>query len=80
MDSNFIFNIVARPGVFLTYLFNFIIIVFLIYIIIRSLLEIRQIKILQEKIKTPVDSTMNLLNIIYLIIQLIIFVIILIIM
>lgn len=80
MKSNFFIDILTKPDLFGTYIFNTIVIIFFVYIIFKSLLEIRQIRILQQKIKTPVDQTLNLFNLFYVLILLIIFVIILIIM
>lgn len=80
MDSNFFIDILTKPDLLGTYIFNIVVIIFFLYIIFKSLLEIRQIRILQQKIKTPVDQTLNLFNLFYVLILLIIFVIILIIM
>lgn len=80
MNSNFFIDILTKPDLLGTYIFNTTVIIFFLYIIFKSLLEIRQIRILQQKIKTPVDQTLNLFNLFYVLILLIIFVIILIIM
>lgn len=73
-------TLITQPGQVLNYIVIALVIIFFTYTLGRSLLEVRQIKILQQKVKTNIDSTLNILNIVYILIQLAIFVIIFLIM
>lgn len=53
------------------------IILFFLYIIIYSVLQVRQLIILQDKVRTSVDFANRIVGIIYILIQVLIFVLVL---
>lgn len=59
------------PGVVWTILFTII----FLYIIIYSFFQVRQLRVLQDRVRTAGDSTMTLLSYLYLLIQVLIFVV-----
>ncbi|BDQ05064.1 MAG: hypothetical protein KatS3mg084_0582 [Candidatus Dojkabacteria bacterium] len=58
-------------------LFSAVVIFFFIYSVILSLLQVRQINILQRKVNTPFDNGIKILTYIYLFVQILLFVIVL---
>jgi small-conductance mechanosensitive channel len=59
------------PPIVFTILFS----VFFIYIILYSVLQVRQIGILQEKVHTNADTVMKVLSYVFLLIQIVLFVV-----
>lgn len=58
-------------------LLSSIVVVFFLYIIVLSFLQANQIRILQEKVKTPADNAVRVIVYLYLLAQFILFVIVL---
>ena len=53
------------------------VIIFFLYIIIYSILQVRQIIILQDKVRTSADFANRIIGVVYILIQLLIFVVVL---
>ncbi len=70
-------ELLANPDSLGGLLFTSAVVCFFIYILILSVLQLRQISILQKKVSTPADSVVKVATYIYLFVQILLFVIVL---
>lgn len=70
-------ELLANPDSLGGLLFTSAVVCFFIYILILSVLQLRQISILQKKVSTPADSVVKVATYIYLLVQILLFVIVL---
>ena len=68
-------NLFANPAQVGRFLGIAIVVGVFVYIIILAFLQVRQIRILQEKVQTDADGTVRVITYVYLVFQLILFVI-----
>lgn len=70
-------NLLTNPDQLGSLLVTAIVIIFFLYIIILSFLQVRQIRILQEKVQTDADNLILIVNYAYLLVQIILFIVVL---
>lgn len=70
-------NLLTNPDQLGRLLVTAIVIIFFLYIIILSFLQVRQIRILQEKVQTDADNLILIVNYAYLLVQIILFIVVL---
>ena len=72
-------EILNNPAVAWAYLKYVAVIIFFVYVIIYSILQVRQVRILQDKVRTNIDIPVRILGAGYILLQVLIFIFVLII-